>query len=409
MPTRIETLLGEGTLQRAALLDDVKTWADLAIALGSTPTAIYKQLRRVKESGRPFPFEFADLKRGAAAYADSPAPADKWPNVAAFDAAEDEPPLPAIPEGHRVRALSTFVDADGVTRGQWIKTQAETDGRESLLEAVRELCVPAPRIEAIVPPAHHADDDLLCVYPMGDPHFGASISERGDRYDLEQVSRNLTVAVDHLVALAPPARRAWLCSVGDTLHHNGQRKTASGTYVGGASTGEMFGVTLRTIRHLARRLLEKHEEVRLDVVPGNHDEDIAPAVTAALAILFDGNPRLTVNTSPKMHQFYRFGKNLLMLCHGHKGKAMDLMGVMAVDRAADWGETVHRRIIAGHVHHDVVKEVPGATVQHIPTLAPRDPWHDGEAYRSMQSMFLDVIHREHGLINRHQVGIEALR
>jgi hypothetical protein len=314
--------------------------------------------------------------------------------------------LPAIPDGFRVDKISTLVDAGtGESKLQWIKTSAE---RDSLLDAVRHLCAEAPKLEPYTRGDWATDDDLLCVYPMGDAHFGASITG-DDAADLESVERNLYSAVDRLVSRAPASRHAWLASVGDTLHHNGQRLTANGTRVGGANTGAMFGTTLRAMRRLALRCAEKHEHTRVSIVPGNHDQDIAHAAQAALAMLLEGHERITVDVSDAAFQWYRFGANLLGLTHGHRGRAMDLMGVMAVDRARDWGETKHRRIYSGHVHHDVTKEVHGVTVQHLRTLAPLDKWHTDEGYRAGRDMQLDVWHLRRGLVERHIVDVEDLR
>jgi hypothetical protein len=88
---------------------------------------------------------------------------------------------------------------------------------------------------------------------------------------------------------------------------------------------------------------------------------------------------------------------------------MDLLGVMVVDRAADWSETAHRRFYLGHYHHQIVKEVPGLICEYLPTLASSDAWHRSMGYRSQRAMYMDVFHREHGHVNRHIVGIDQLR
>jgi hypothetical protein len=85
-----------------------------------------------------------------------------------------------------------------------------------------------------------------------------------------------------------------------------------------------------------------------------------------------------------------------------------LPGVMASDRAEDWGQTKHRRFYCGHVHHKSVKEYPGVTVETLGTLAPRDAWAAASGYRSEQDLQLDVWHRRWGLVNRHVVGIRQL-
>jgi hypothetical protein len=56
-----------------------------------------------------------------------------------------------------------------------------------------------------------------------------------------------------------------------------------------------------------------------------------------------------------------------------------------------------------------VKEFPGVVVESFRTLAPKDAWHHGSGYRAGRDMRLDIYHREHGLINRHIVGVRQVR
>lgn len=43
----------------------------------------------------------------------------------ASDGATEAPPLEPVPVDHRVAGVSTYVDADGMVKGQWIKTRAK--------------------------------------------------------------------------------------------------------------------------------------------------------------------------------------------------------------------------------------------------------------------------------------------
>jgi hypothetical protein len=81
---------------------------------------------------------------------------------------------------------------------------------------------------------------------------------------------------------------------------------------------------------------------------------------------------------------------------------------MAADRSKDWGETQHRYWYTGHVHHDTLKEFPGCTVETFRTLAARDAWHHKSGYRAGRDMKCDIIHKDHGRVCRHIVGIEML-
>jgi hypothetical protein len=141
---------------------------------------------------------------------------------------------------------------------------------------------------------------------------------------------------------------------------------------------------------------------------GNHDDHTSIMLSIALAQFYEREPRVTIDTSPEPFHWYRFGKVLIGVHHGDKTKTTNLLGVMACDRAKDWGETLHRYFYIGHVHHDSLKELPGVTVESFRTLAGRDAWHHGQGYRSGRDMKLDIIHREYGKINRYIIGIEQI-
>lgn len=323
--------------------------------------------------------------------------------------------LPALTPGHLIGGISTLVDDQGKVRAQWIKTRLDKNGvdvEKAMFEAVSRLAErwPERAVPTIAPAFSY--DDLLTVYPFGDPHIGmlAWEKETGDNFDLAIVERHMVNAVDHLASLAPRSKRAIVLTVGDTLHSDGLFNTTTrGTRVDvDGRTAKMLTVAIRTFRRMIDRALECHEIVHVIIARGNHDELLSLVLSIALQQYYEREPRVHIDPSPQMHHWYRFGLNLIGVTHGDKAKAMDLMAVMANDRAEDWGATKHRRIYAGHIHHDVVKEVPGVTIEHLRTLAAKDAWHAGMGYRSGRDMKMDVFHREHGHINRHIVGIQQL-
>lgn len=358
----------------------------------------------------------------------------RWPAVQAFDAGHDDAlaeriahattpegqeraravigTADVVPSGHVIKGVSSFVK-DGEIHGQWIKTRVdEQDNQAHVLNAIRNLAAEWPSIPDAEAPPSYADDDLLCVYPMGDPHIGmlACRPETGEEFNLSIAERNLFAAVDHLALLAPPASRAIIATVGDTFHSDGlSNTTTAGTRVDVDSrTFKMIDVGVRTFRRVIQRALLRHREVEVKIAPGNHDALISIMLRVALQQFFENEPRVHVDPSPEDFLWYRFGANLLGINHGYRAKADALMQAMAVDRAQDWGETRHRRMYTGHVHHETTKEVPGCTVDTLNTLASSDDWHRRQGYRSTRHMRMDIIHREFGLINRHIVGIEQI-
>lgn len=334
---------------------------------------------------------------------------ERWPNTSAF---LDDVPLPALPDGFRVHKVSTLVDATtGESKLQWIKATNQNGADPvAVLRAAFGDDGP-PRIERVPGPVS-TDDDILAVIAHGDPHLGQLSwhEDAGENHDLAIAERHLMSAARHLIDIAPRAGQCLLIWIGDNTHSDGQSNTTTkGTRVDvDGRTTKMLAVAIRAFKAEVYMALEKFGHVHGIIERGNHDELLSAVVAMAVAQHFENEPRVTIDVSPEVYHFYRFGQNLIGTHHGDKAKPVDLLGVMAVDRAKDWGETKHRRWYCGHIHHEVVKEVPGVTVEYLRTIAPSDAWHRAQGYRAGRDLRLDVFHREYGLINRSIVGIQQI-
>lgn len=371
---------------------------------------------------------------------------EKWPNVAAFDA---EPPFEPVPDGFRVKSLSTHVDengetqqqwidsavgttvesfesarpaghfvkgvstlvgADGTVRGQWIKTANtnEIDPAEVLRRAFGDEM---PKAEPITAPTHTADD-LLATYLIGDGHLGlhAWRQDSGGDWDLSIAERTLFGAADRLVALSPAASRGLIVNIGDFFHADSNAATTTkGTRVDvDTRWSKVLAVGIRLMRRMIERALEKHDEVTVINEIGNHDTHTSVVLAMCLAQFYEREPRVVIDTSPQHFHYYRFGKVLIGTHHGHMVKVDKLPGVMATDRAVDWGETLYRHWDTGHVHHVTFHEFPGCTVRTLGVMAPGDAWHTASGYRSGREMISTIYHREFGPLTTNRVGYHQL-
>ena len=318
------------------------------------------------------------------------------------------------PDGFHTKGVSTLYRADGTVAQQWVKSAKDTEDRIDMLrEAFQTIAEPFRGASEPTKAPKSCDEDLLTIYPIGDEHLGMlswSI-ETGADFDLEIAERNLVAAVDKLVDLAPPSEVDWLVDLGDFFHtDNGSNRTnASGhTLDVDSRYVKMCTVGVRGVRRCVDRMLEKHKRVRCTFEIGNHNEYSALWLGLAIGAFYENNPRVEVDPSPAFAHWYRFGKCLIGVTHGHTVKPQALAEVMATDRAKDWGETSFRYWYTGHVHHDSLKEFRGCTVETFRTLAARDAWHTQQGYRSGRDMKCDVLHKDRGKILRHTVGVEAL-
>lgn len=314
-----------------------------------------------------------------------------------------------VPDGFHVKGTSTLYREDGSQALQWVKTSIDQERQAELLrEAVAAMVEDLPQL-----PRRKADgkylSHLLAGYPIGDGHVGmlAWGEETGEDWDLAIAERVHCGAMAALAESAPAAERALIVNLGDWLHYDslaavtprsGHNLDADGRYA------KMVRVAIKVIRQCIESALARHKFVHVINAPGNHDETGALWLSAALAHIYEREPRVTVETSPALFSYYRHGKVLIGVHHGHTCKPKDLPGVMAADRARDWGESTHRYWWGGHIHHESVIEFPGVRFESFNTMAAKDAYAAAGGWRSARNMKCIVYHAEHGEVARQSVN-----
>lgn len=303
--------------------------------------------------------------------------------------------------------------ADGSVERTWERQSPEQAAREELLrEFAQSLGESVKGLAPVSKAPRHAANDLMCVYPWGDPHFGmyAWWQDAGADFDLDIAERLTNGAVDRLVASAPVGSVGMLLNLGDMFHADNQRNvTNSGHQLDvDGRWAKVQQVGLRSMIHCIRRMLEKHSKVIVRINKGNHDGHSSYALSLMLSCYFHNEPRVAVDLSPGVCWYHQFGQVLIGSTHGDTIKGKDMGAVMAADMPKQWGTSSHRYWFVGHVHHKDVKEYPGVIVEYVRTLAARDAWHQGQGYRAGRDMQLVVFHQEHGEVERHRCDVGML-
>lgn len=318
-----------------------------------------------------------------------------------------------VPAPFKLKGTSTLYDKDGQIAAQWVKTKVDDAQVVAALQEFVEWLVSDARGKS---PHVHAPvgttADLLAVYPMGDPHFGmlAWSQETGQDFDLD-IAENLTrAAIDRLVEAAPPADTALILNLGDFFHaDDSTNRTPHGKNILDVDGRypKIMQIGLRSMVYVIMKTLERHKQVIVRNVRGNHDPHASYALALALDAYFANEPRVTVEMSPSPFWYFKFGSTLLGVTHGDGIKMESLGPVMAHD-SPDWSACDFRYWYIGHVHHSQIKELVGVTVESFRTLASGDAWHHGKGYRSGRDMRCIVISKDHGEVERHRCDIAML-
>lgn len=318
-------------------------------------------------------------------------------------------------ENMNIAGKSVLYDANGQIKLQWVKAQSDK-GFEAVKAIIDDLKQDLPKFKPVKRSSHTWEPDyLLSVYPMGDPHLGllAWDKESGDDHNLEIGERELCEAVERLVASAPPSNHALICNLGDFFHaDNLMGETMRSGHKLDTDTRwlKVLRAGIRAMIRCIQSALAKHDKVTVINAIGNHDDHSSMMLSTVLAHIFANEPRVDINDAPTIKHYYRFGKVLIGVHHGHTIKKDRLPIQMAGDRKKDWGETLFRYWLTGHIHHDSRREYDdGVMVESFRTLAGKDAWTAQMGYSSGRDMKCIVYHQDFGEVERHTVSVEMLR
>jgi len=312
-----------------------------------------------------------------------------------------------------VSGKSTLYGADGQVRLTWVKEKTGEHTPDEWAAIVRDVFAGTDRVRPI-PAPKQSRKDLLTVYPIGDHHTAmyAWGEEAGEDYDLKTAERLLVSAIHHLVDLAPESETALIVNVGDFFHVDQHRPETTRSHNAldvDTRYAQMIHTGVAMMRTCVDRALEKHKRVRVINACGNHDDVGSLWLSLALALLYERNPRVTVDKSPAKFAYHQHGKVLLGITHGDTVKLEKLAGVMAADKPDLWGATRHRLWLTGHIHQRKVLELPGCLAESFRTLAARDAWSTAAGYRSGRDMTALVFHGEHGEVARHRFDVGMIQ
>lgn len=328
----------------------------------------------------------------------------------------EESEVVQLPDPKRIVKESRLYDQEGRVVQQWVSTKADEAQRELLWRAAADEL--AKSIIYRVDPSPVLDTPVYAnrcvIIPVGDHHIGmwSSALEGSGEWTLEQAETVLMDSIDELLASTAPSQQCVLTTMGDWFHfdsltaktpRHGHSLDASGRYV------DMVRAGIRMLRRCIDRCLQRHHQVHLIISAGNHDEASSVFLREALANVYELEPRLSIDRSPKAVHVYEWGQNLLAIHHGDTIKTDRLPLVIAADHAEMWGRTSHRLVLTGHVHHRSSKEHPGCHVETLGVLAPRDHYAESHGYRSDRSLIAIVLHPVRGEVARHTCRIDTLK
>lgn len=310
-----------------------------------------------------------------------------------------------VPQGHVIKGVSALVDANGNVQQSWYKTSLEAEQRDRAMRAAVDALK-----EEIAPVApskgpEHSNKLLLNQFTLTDVHMGALAwgEESGEDYDLSITEKLLLDWFSAAVAMAPNAHTAILAQLGDLLHYDSlESETPASRHVLDADSRfpKMVRAAIRVLRRVISMLLQHHEHVHIIMADANHDPASETWMREFLSVLYEEEPRVTVDTSPSTYYVYRHGDTSLFFHHGHKRGVKNIDHVFAGQFREIYGSTKHSYAHIGHLHSDEVISTNLMKVERHETLAAKDAYAARGGWLSKRSAKVITYHSVYGEVSR---------
>lgn len=288
--------------------------------------------------------------------------------------------------------------------GYSLMLKPEAEQPEAVADRIREALEGMVPAEPVLPP-ESVMADLCAVYPLMDAHVGMMAwgRETGSQdYDLGHAAQDMRHAFSKVLALTPAAEQAVLIIGGDYFHSDDNRSETPANRHKLDVDGrfwKVLDVGIGIIAETIHKLLQKHANVLVRVLRGNHDPHSSMTLNFALAERYRNEGRVTIEKDPRDLFMMQWGKCAIFAHHGDKGKPQQ-MALYLSDVCPFWSQTRHRHYLTGHVHHDQAKDLGPLRYESLRAFCPPDAYAAGMGYggrRALQSM---TFHKVDGLVMR---------
>jgi hypothetical protein len=305
----------------------------------------------------------------------------------------------------------------------WIKTKPTDDAPgysvmlrpqevtpEEVAEAIRAALEGMEPAEPVQVPAQ-VMEDLCSVYPLMDAHVGQHSWARetgGADYDLKLAAQDMRHAFAKVLAITPASKRAILIIGGDFFHSDDTRAETPANRHKLDVDGRFYKVLdvgIGIIAETVHKLLQKHQEVLVRVLRGNHDPHSSLTLNFALAERYREDPRVMVEKDPRDLFMHQWGKCAIFAHHGDKGKPQQ-MAMYLSDVCPFWSEARHRHYFTGHVHHDQAKDFGPLRWESLRAFCPPDAYAASMGYGGRRALQSLTFHKADGLVLRALDPIE---
>ena len=313
-----------------------------------------------------------------------------------------------------VRGISTYYNAEGKASGQWVKSRLDdVQLQEMMRQTIDAMKEEIPRLTALPSPPL-TNDNLLNCYVITDYHLGMLSwdEETGENWDVAIAETLVIKWFEQAIAQSPNADTAVFAQLSDFLHFDGMDAvTPASKHLLDVDTrfAKLVRSAIRVLRTIIDMLLAKHQNLHIIMADANHDPVSQIWLREWFSVLYENEPRVTVDKSPNPYNAYEFGNVALFFHHGHKRKVANVSEVFAGQFREMFGRTKYAYAHMGHMHHLDIKENNLMIVEQHRTLAPGDAYSARGGWLSGRDAKVISYDRRYGEVSRLTINSDMLR
>lgn len=319
-----------------------------------------------------------------------------------------------VPSPFIARGYSNYYNKDGKLTGQWLKTKVDDNKyQQMLLSAIEGFKDEIPKSLPIKSPKMGLSHLLNC-YVITDYHFGmlSWSEETGADWDLKIGEETIIKWFAQAIEQSPNAETAIFAQLSDFLHFDGMDAvTPASKHLLDVDTrfAKVVRSAIRILRTIINMLLEKHQQVHIIMADANHDPVSQIWLREWFSVMYENEPRITVDRSPNPYNAYEFGNTALFFHHGHKKNVSNVSEVFAGQFREMFGRTKYAYAHLGHLHSVEVKENNLMIVEQHRTLAAPDAYSARGGWLSGRDAKVITYHKEYGEVSRLTINSDMIK
>jgi hypothetical protein len=252
------------------------------------------------------------------------------------------------------------------------------------------------------------------LYVLTDFHLGMLSwgEESGADWDLKIAETLATRWFEYAIKAAPRASQGILAQLGDFLHYDSMESlTPKSRHILDADSRpqKMVRVGIRLLRRVIEMMLTRHDSVHVLMAEGNHDPMASIWLREAFKVLYENEPRVTIETRPDPYYAFVWGSTLLLFHHGHLRKPTTVDAVFARKFREEYGQAKKVYAHMGHMHHLKAIESSLMEIEQHPTLAAQDAYASRGGWLAERVAKAMTYHKEFGEVGRIGITPDMVR